>query len=168
MVERITDMPEGTIGFRVDGDVEREDYTELMRPALEEAMASGQPLRTLYVIEDLDDMEAGALWEDSKLGFDLGIRHHKQWERSAIVTDIEWMARDQAVRLDEPGQGARLPARRARGREALGRRVAGGPPDPLSGVTLRSGRLRLRCAWSGSARERGGATMDVGPFALAM
>jgi hypothetical protein len=93
MVERITDMPEGTIGFRVDGDVEREDYTELMRPALEEAVASGQPLRTLYVIEDLDDMEAGALWEDSKLGFDLGIRHHKQWERSAIVTDIEWMAR---------------------------------------------------------------------------
>jgi len=93
MVERITDMPEGTIGFRVDGDVEREDYTELMRPALEEAMASGQPLRTLYVIEDIDDMEAGALWEDSKLGFDLGIRHHKQWERSAIVTDIEWMAR---------------------------------------------------------------------------
>jgi len=93
MVERITDMPEGTIGFRVDGDVEREYYTELMRPALEEAMASGQPLRTLYVIEDLDDMEAGALWEDSKLGFDLGIRHHKQWERSAIVTDIEWMAR---------------------------------------------------------------------------
>jgi hypothetical protein len=93
MVERITDMPEGTIGFRVDGDVEREDYTKLLRPALEEAMASGQPLRTLYVIEDLDDMEAGALWEDSKLGFDLGIRHHKQWERSAIVTDIAWMAR---------------------------------------------------------------------------
>ena len=93
MVERMTDMPEGTIGFRVDGDVEREDYTQLLRPALEEAMASGQPLRTLYVIEDLDDMEAGALWEDSKLGFDLGIRHHKQWERSAIVTDIDWMAR---------------------------------------------------------------------------
>ena len=93
MVERISDMPEGTIGFRVDGDVEREDYTKLLRPALEEAMASGRPLRTLYVIEDLDDMEAGALWEDSKLGFDLGIRHHKQWERSAIVTDIPWMAR---------------------------------------------------------------------------
>ena len=93
MVERISDMPEGTIGFRVDGDVEREDYTKLLRPALEKAMASGRSLRTLYVIEDLDDMEAGALWEDSKLGFDLGIRHHKQWERSAIVTDIEWMAR---------------------------------------------------------------------------
>jgi SpoIIAA-like len=93
MVERIADMPEGTIGFRVDGDVEREDYTNLLRPTLADALESGQPLRTLYVIEDLDDIEAGALWEDSKLGFDLGIRHHKQWERSAIVTDIPWMAR---------------------------------------------------------------------------
>jgi hypothetical protein len=93
MVERISDMPAGTIGFRVNGDVEREDYTELLRPALQEAIDSHQGLRTLYVIEDLDDMEAGALWEDSKLGFDLGIRHHQQWVRSAIVTDIHWMAR---------------------------------------------------------------------------
>jgi hypothetical protein len=93
MVERIEDMPEGTIGFRVDGDVEREDYTNVLRPALEEAMQGGGNLRTLYVIEDLDDIEGGALWEDMKLGVDLGVRHHKQWERSAIVTDIHWMAR---------------------------------------------------------------------------
>ena len=93
MVERMHDMPAGTLGFRVDGDVEREDYTEVMRPALEDAMQSGERLRTLYLIEDLDDIEGGALWEDMKLGFDLGVRHHSQWERSAIVTDIEWMAR---------------------------------------------------------------------------
>jgi hypothetical protein len=35
----------------------------------------------------------GALWADSKLGFDLGVRHHEAWVRSAIVTDISWMAR---------------------------------------------------------------------------
>jgi stage II sporulation SpoAA-like protein len=93
MVERMNDMPEGTLGFRVDGDVEREDYTDILRPALEEAMRSGASLRTLYLLEDLDDIEGGALWEDMKLGFDLGVRHHSQWERSAIVTDIEWMAR---------------------------------------------------------------------------
>jgi hypothetical protein len=34
---------------------------------------------------------------DSKLGFDLGVRHHDAWVRSAIVTDEHWMAR--AVRL---------------------------------------------------------------------
>ena len=35
----------------------------------------------------------GALWADAKLGFNLGIRHHEAWVRSANVTDIEWMAR---------------------------------------------------------------------------
>jgi hypothetical protein len=93
MVERMSDMPAGTLGFRVGGDVTREDYTGVLRPALEEAMDRHQGLRTLYVIEDLDELEPGALWEDSKLGFDLGVRHRKEWQHSAIVTDIAWMAR---------------------------------------------------------------------------
>jgi hypothetical protein len=58
MVERLDDMPPGTLGFRVD-----------------------------------DDIEPSALWADAKLGFDMGVRHHKEWVRSAIVTDIDWMAR---------------------------------------------------------------------------
>jgi len=93
MVERMSDMPAGTLGFRVGGDVTRDDYTRVLRPALEEAMERHEGLRTLYVIEDLDELEPGALWEDSKLGFDLGVRHRKEWQRSAIVTHIPWMAR---------------------------------------------------------------------------
>ena len=54
---------------------------------------AGSGLRTLYVIDDLDEIEPGALWADAKLGFNLGIRHREAWVRSAIVTDIEWMAR---------------------------------------------------------------------------
>jgi hypothetical protein len=96
MVERIQDMPPGTIGFRVDGDVEREDYEKVLVPELHAALEAG-PLRTLYLIEDLDDIEPGALWDDAKLGFDMTVRHHSAWERSAIVTDITWMAR--ATRL---------------------------------------------------------------------
>ena len=89
----MSDMPVGTLGFRVGGDVTREDYTSVLRPALEEAMDTHQGLRTLYVIADLDELEPGALWEDSKLGFDLGVRHRKEWQRSAIVTDklFAWM-----------------------------------------------------------------------------
>jgi hypothetical protein len=93
MVERLTDMPEGTLGFRVAGDVERKDYDEVLVPELRRAIEAGGGLRTLYLIEDLDEIEPGALWADSKLGFDLGVRHHGDWVRSAIVTDIEWMAR---------------------------------------------------------------------------
>ena len=86
-------MPAGTIGFRARGEIERDDYADVLVPELRRAVESGEKLRTLYLIEDLDEVEAGALWSDAKLGFDLGVRHHDAWERSAIVTDIEWMAR---------------------------------------------------------------------------
>ncbi|MGP0033785.1 MAG: STAS/SEC14 domain-containing protein [Solirubrobacteraceae bacterium] len=39
------------------------------------------------------EIEPGALWADAKLGFNLGIRQCEAWVRSAIATDIEWMAR---------------------------------------------------------------------------
>jgi hypothetical protein len=91
MVERIADMPPGTLGFRVAGHVRREDYERVLVPDLRAAMDAGGGLRTIYLIEDLDDMDAGALWADTKLGFDMGVRHRDDWERSAIVTDISWM-----------------------------------------------------------------------------
>jgi hypothetical protein len=97
MIERLHAMPAGTLGFRVHGEIEREDYDEVLTPALRRGLESGDGLRTLYLIEDLEEMEAGALWADAKLGADLGIRHHDAWVRSAIVTDIDWMVR--AVRL---------------------------------------------------------------------
>jgi hypothetical protein len=93
MIERLTDMPPGTIGFRAAGEIEREDYDEVLTPELRRALEAGGGLRTLHVIEDLDEIEPGALWADSKLGFDVGVRHRDAWVRSAIVTDIAWMAR---------------------------------------------------------------------------
>ena len=93
MIELLPGMPPGTVGFRVTDDVEREDYQEVLEPELRKALDAGQGLRTLYVIDDLDDIEPGALWEDMKTGFDVGVRHRQEWKRSAIVTDIEWMAR---------------------------------------------------------------------------
>jgi hypothetical protein len=63
MVERMADMPPGTVGFRVGGEVERDDYRDVLVPER----------------------------------FDRGVRHHDAWVRSAIVTDVDWMAR--ATRL---------------------------------------------------------------------
>jgi SpoIIAA-like len=93
MIERLADLPPGTIGFRATGEIEREDYDDVLAPELRRAIEAGGGLRTLYVIDDLDEIEPGALWADSKLGFDLGVRHHDAWVRSAIVTDSPWMAR---------------------------------------------------------------------------
>jgi len=92
MVERLAGMPPGTIGFRAGGEIEREDYDDVLVPELRRALERGGGLRTLYLIEDLDEIEPGALWADTKLGFNLGVRNHEAWVRSAIVTDIHWMA----------------------------------------------------------------------------
>ena len=85
-------MLPGTLGFRATGRIERDDYDRVLGPALHRALEAGTGLRTLYLVEALESVEPAALWEDSKLGYDLGVRHHDAWVRSAIVTDIAWMA----------------------------------------------------------------------------
>ena len=116
-------MPAGTLGFRAADEIERQDYDEVLVPELRRVIEAGGKLRTLYLIEDVDEIEPGALWADTKLGFDLGVRHHEAWVRSAVVTDIGWMARrDEDVRVADPGRGARVPTGAARGREDLSRR----------------------------------------------
>ena len=122
MVERLDDMPDGTVGFRIDGDVEREDYTEILVPALKAAVDSGRGLRALYLIEDLDDIEGDALWEDTKLGFDLAIKH----QRLEAVRDRDRHRLDgagiEAVPVALPRGGAPLPGGRSRAGESVGRR----------------------------------------------
>jgi hypothetical protein len=93
MLKRLHNMPDGTVGFRIDGDVEDEDYSDILVPTLKAAVESGQGLRVLYLIEDLDDVEGEGFWDDTKLGFNLLVEHHGDWVRSAIVTDLDWMAR---------------------------------------------------------------------------
>jgi hypothetical protein len=93
MIERLGDMPPGTIGFRVWDELEREDYDDVLVPDLRKAIDAGGGVRALYLVEDLEEIEPGALWADSKLGFDVLLRHRDALVRSAIVTDIEWMAR---------------------------------------------------------------------------
>ena len=50
MIQRLPDMPPGVVGFRVDGEVEREDYEHVLVPALHTALESTGQLRTLYLI----------------------------------------------------------------------------------------------------------------------
>jgi hypothetical protein len=125
MIERLDDMPPGTVGFRAAGEIEADDYEDVLVPELRRALERGDGLRTLYVIDDLEEIEPGALWADSKLGFDLGVRHHDAWVRSAIVTDIDWMAR--ATRLFAwmiPGEARVFPLAALEEAKAW---VAGGP-----------------------------------------
>ena len=92
MIEPIEAMPAGTLGFRVSGRMERADYTEVLEPALRDAVDQGSGLRSLYVIDRLERMDPGALWEDAKTGVDVSIARRAAWRRTAILTDQGWLA----------------------------------------------------------------------------
>ena len=91
VVERLEGMPEGSLGFRASGRIEPSDYRDVLAPTLPEALEGGEGLRTLYLIEEIDEIEPAALWSDARLGGEL-VQHPHRWKRSAIVTDIGWMA----------------------------------------------------------------------------
>ena len=54
-------MPAGTVGFRVAGEIEDDDYEDVLVPELHRALEAGGGLRTLYVLDDLDEIGPGAL-----------------------------------------------------------------------------------------------------------
>ncbi|MBS0432595.1 MAG: STAS/SEC14 domain-containing protein [Proteobacteria bacterium] len=88
MIEQMKDMPAGTLGFIAHGQVTAADYENLIVPDIEAAFQLNRQLRMLYVIaEDFTGFEAGAMWDDARLG----IRHFLGWERAALVTDVTWL-----------------------------------------------------------------------------
>jgi hypothetical protein len=92
VIERIDDMPAGTVGLRATGKLSKGDYTGALEPVLGEAVDSGE-LRLLFVLTDFEGIELGAVPEDFKTGMRTWVRDHSAWKRFALVTDVEWVAK---------------------------------------------------------------------------
>jgi stage II sporulation SpoAA-like protein len=86
MIQELSDLPAGVIGFEASGRIRAEDYRDVVLPALERAAATGE-VRFVIVMRDFDGMSGGAVWQDLKVG----IEHLRAWKRIALVTDIAWM-----------------------------------------------------------------------------
>lgn len=87
MITLIPDMPPGTVGFEATGRVSRENYADVLVPAVESAAASG-PVRLLYVLgDDFESYSPGAMWSDTRLW----AGHVGAWERLAVATDVDWV-----------------------------------------------------------------------------
>ena len=87
MIRLLTDMPNGVLGLEAVGDVEKEDYENVVVPAIEQAISEHGKVRLIYVLgHEFDDYEGGAAWEDLKLG----AKHPTKFERIAVVTDARW------------------------------------------------------------------------------
>ena len=92
VIERIDEMPAGTIGLRAWGKLTRDDYRRVLEPALREGIAGGE-LRVLFALTDFHGLEAAAVPEDVKTGLSAWFGHHSAWKRFALATDVEWVAK---------------------------------------------------------------------------
>ena len=91
MVERLTDLPAGVIGFRISGKITSDEYHELLAPVLE-ALDRGEKLRFLIeTTPDFHGLDLAALWEDVKAAGSVGVMNRSSWEKTAVVTDKDWM-----------------------------------------------------------------------------
>jgi hypothetical protein len=87
MIRLLEGMRAGVLGLEAIDDVEKEDYENVLIPAVEQALAEHGKVRLVYVLgPEFDDYEGGAVWEDLKLG----VRHPASYERIAVVTDAKW------------------------------------------------------------------------------
>ncbi|MFX1670720.1 STAS/SEC14 domain-containing protein [Paraburkholderia sp. A2WS-5] len=88
MIEIVTGLPDGVAGFVATGRVTRKDYEDVLLPALEATLRSHPKVRCYYELgPDFSGMDPGAAWED----FKVGMQHITQWERVAVVTNVEWI-----------------------------------------------------------------------------
>lgn len=87
MIKVMDHMPIGTIGFEATGRVTKEDYEDVLVPAVTAALEMGE-VRLLYVLgDDFESYSPGAMWTDTRLW----TGHREAWARVAVVTDIDWV-----------------------------------------------------------------------------
>jgi len=87
MIRTLHGMPAGVLGLEAVDDVEKEDYENVILPAVKQAIAAHGKVRLVYVLgPEFDDYEGEAIWEDLKLG----ASHPASFERIAVVTDARW------------------------------------------------------------------------------
>jgi hypothetical protein len=88
VIEVLKHFPDNVAAFARHGHLTKADYETVLIPAIEDKLKRHKKLRAYTEIApDFAGIEPGAFWEDTKFGFS----HLFDWERSALVTDVEWM-----------------------------------------------------------------------------
>ena len=88
MIEEITGLPEGTLGFHFSGQIKDEDYERVLVPTIDKAVERHERIKAhIHFGPDFEGYTLGAAWDDTKLG----LRHWSGFERMAVVTDVRWI-----------------------------------------------------------------------------
>lgn len=77
-------VPDNMVAFMASGEVTKDDFQNVVEPAVQQAVKATGELNYLMVIDtSLKNFTAGAWWQDALLG----LKRLTKWHRAAIVTD---------------------------------------------------------------------------------
>lgn len=89
MIEVLRGFPDHVAAYLCSGHLTKADYGRILAD-VEDRYTRHDKLRSYTEIAaDFSGLDPGALWEDAKLGFG----HMFDWDRLAVVTDVEWISR---------------------------------------------------------------------------
>lgn len=87
MIAILSGFPDGIVACRISGAIHTDDYERVIVPAVEAAFARHDKLRIYCEAEGEVTADAGAMWDD----FKLGASHFTRWDRIALVSSMNWL-----------------------------------------------------------------------------
>lgn len=84
MITIISDVPDNVAAFRATGDVKKEDYRDVVIPAIDALVKKQGKINFMLVLDTaIRNFSIGAFLQD--LG--VGLKHFTKWHRMAIVSE---------------------------------------------------------------------------------
>lgn len=88
MIEDLHGFPDDVVAFACRGQVSASEYAAVVTPRMEPALEERTKVRVHYEIgDDFTGIDPGAVCDD----ITTGMRHRREWERIAVVTDVDWI-----------------------------------------------------------------------------
>lgn len=86
MISLINTAPSNVAAFRATGEIDKDDYKNVVFPAIEELLKKQDKINFMLVLDtDMKNFTAGAILSD--LG--VGLKHFTKWHKMAIVSGSE-------------------------------------------------------------------------------
>jgi hypothetical protein len=88
MIEVMPESQGNVLGVKFTGKVTAKEYEDVIIPGVEAVLKEHDKARFLYVLDEgFQGVEAGAMWDDTKLG----LKHRNDFEKLALVGGAKWM-----------------------------------------------------------------------------
>ena len=101
MIELITGLPNDTVGFRATGKVTKQDYEDVVEPAIKSLVETKGKINFLLVLDtDIRNYTLAADYKDIMTG----LKYFKHWRKIAVVTDQDFV-RNFVVGINYPLPG---------------------------------------------------------------